>query len=563
MAKILITDTTLRDAHQSLWATRMRTADILPILDAIDAAGYHSLECWGGATFDVCMRFLREDPWERLRAIKARTKTPLQMLLRGQNILGYRNYPDDVLIRFIELSAKNGISVFRIFDALNDVRNLETAVKTVKKVGAHAQGTISYTVSPIHDDALYVSLAKDLEALGADSLCIKDMAGILTPAEAARLSKAISSAVSIPLQIHSHMTGGLAVASYLAAAKNGAEAFDTCVSSMSGISSQPPVETMAAVFAAEGFETGLDMDAVAAVARHFRSLRPRREPSSASRDYVDAGVLSHQIPGGMISNLRSQLQQQGALDRLDEVMAELPKVRAEMGYPPLVTPTSQIIGIQAVLNVLGGKRYGRVTDETRNYVRGLYGRPPAPIDAEVAKIILGDAERIDVRPADLLEPGLAPAAAALPPKYQRSEEDILSYALFPEVSLDYFKWRATPEAERAPVPADLEETAKAAAFAEPAAAAGQGTPASGAAKAAVSANVVVSPFTGTFHRKPAPDKVPWAEEGAQCAKGAQVCAIEAMKLLNAIAAPRDCRIVRFLAADGAAVAKGAPLFEFD
>ncbi|MBR3087226.1 MAG: pyruvate carboxylase subunit B [Kiritimatiellae bacterium] len=559
MPRILVTDTTLRDAHQSLWATRMRTADILPALEAIDAAGYYSLECWGGATFDVCMRFLREDPWERLRAIRSRCKTPLQMLLRGQNILGYRHYPDDVVRRFVELAAKNGIAVFRVFDALNDVRNLEVAVKAVKATGMHAQGTISYTTSPIHNDALYVSLARDLEALGADSICVKDMAGILSPAEAARLSAAITGAVSIPLQIHSHMTSGMAVASYLAAAKAGAGALDTCVSSMSGISSQPPVETVMAVLGAEGMDTGLDLEAVAAAARHFKALRPKREPSSASREYVDAGVLRHHIPGGMISNLRSQLQEQGALDRLDEVLAELPRVRAEMGYPPLVTPTSQIVGVQAVLNVLGGKRYGHVTEETRNYVRGLYGRAPGKIDPKVAKLALGGARRMTRRPADLLKPGLPAAAAALPAKFQRSEEDILSYAIFPEVALGYFEWRDTPADRRPPIPADVEEAARAAA---PAQVRQDAATKPDQAKAAPD-NAVLSPFAGTFHRRPAPDKAPWVGDGAGCAKGAVVCAIEAMKLFNNVEAPRDCKSIRFLVEDGAAVSKGTPLFAFE
>lgn len=559
MKTIRFTDTTLRDAHQSLWATRMRTEDILPVLDAIDAAGYYSLECWGGATFDVCLRFLREDPWERLRAIRARAKTPLQMLLRGQNILGYKNYPDDVVIRFVELAAKNGISIFRVFDALNDVRNLEVAMKAVKAVGAHAQGTISYTTSPIHNDALYVSLARDLVALGADSICIKDMAGILSPSAAARLSKAITEAVSVPLQIHSHMTSGMAAAAYLEAARNGAGALDTCVSSMSGLSSQPPVESIVAMLEDDGFETNLDREAIATAARHFKALRPQREPASASHDFVDAGVLRHHIPGGMISNLRSQLDEQGALDRIDEVMAELPRVRAEMGYPPLVTPTSQIIGIQAVINVLGGKRYGRVTEETRAYVKGLYGRPPAPLDAEIAKAILNGAEPISGRPADLLPPGLPAAAAALPAKFQRSEEDILSYALFPEVALGYFNHISNPKSETENLKSEISNPKSQATDSK----SQISNPKSEISNPSqTSSNVVASPFAGTFHRRPAPDKEPWVADGASCAKGDTVCAIEAMKLLNTIAAPCDCAAVRFLVADGATVAKGTPLFEF-
>lgn len=558
--RILFTDTTLRDAHQSLWATRMRTDDILPILEAIDAVGYYSLECWGGATFDVCLRFLREDPWERLRAIKKRTRTPLQMLLRGQNILGYKNYPDDVVVRFVELAAKNGISIFRVFDALNDVRNLETAMKAVKATGMHAQGTISYTTSPIHNDALYVALARDLEALGADSICIKDMAGILVPSVAERLSLKITAAVSIPLQIHSHMTSGMAAATYLAAVRGGAGAIDTCVSSMSGLSSQPPVETMIALLKDAGCTVDMDLDAIAAVSAHFKKLRPQREPRSASHDFVDARVLRHHIPGGMISNLRAQLDEQGALDRIDEVMAEIPRVRADMGYPPLVTPTSQIIGIQAVLNVLGGKRYGHVTEETRAYVKGLYGRSPAPMDEEVADKILNGVERITVRPADLLKPGLADAAATLPPKFQRSEEDILSYAVFPDVALGYFKWRENPTP---PTGADAiavksgessaakqdEATSKFASMA--------------ATPPAADSGIVVSPLAGTFHRRQSPGAKPWVEDGGACDCGAVVCAVEAMKMLNPITAPQKSKAITFLVEEGSAVSKGTPLFKID
>lgn len=553
---IRITDTTLRDAHQSLWATRMRTEDILSIVDTVDAAGYYSLECWGGATFDVCLRFLREDPWERLRLIKSHAKTPLQMLLRGQNILGYKNYPDDVLRRFIELAAKNGIDIFRIFDALNDTRNLECAIKTVKSVGAHAQGTLSYTFSPVHTEEMYVRLAGELEQLGADSICIKDMAGILTPAEASRLVKAISAKVSIPLQVHSHMTSGMAVATYLAAAEAGAGAVDCSVSSLSGVSSQPPVETMDAILKSSGFDTGLDLDAIRKISFHFKKLRPLREPASASPDFVDAGVLIHHIPGGMISNLRSQLQGQNALDRLDEVLEELPRVREDMGYPPLVTPTSQIIGIQAVLNVLKGERYGMVTEETRNYVRGLYGRSPAPVKAEVVEKILPDGKRIDRRPADSLDPGLPLAAAALDSKYIKAEEDILSYCLFPEVALDYFKWRAAPKASRAPIPADLEmrQQSPSATIAEKPAVQ---EPAS---QPATDENTVCSPLAGTFYRRPANDKPNWIEEGATCKEGDTVCAVEAMKLLNNVSVPRDCKVVKFLVEQGASVSKGQPLF---
>ncbi len=607
--RIHVTDTTLRDAHQSLWATRMRMEDILPVIDVIDRAGYYSLECWGGATFDVCLRFLRENPWERLRLIKARCKTPLQMLLRGQNILGYRNYPDDVLKRFVELAAANGIDIFRIFDALNDTRNLEQAIRAVKAVGAHAQGTISYTFSPVHTVAAYVKLAREMESLGADSICIKDMAGILTPVAAEELTSALTAGVKIPIQLHGHMTSGMAVASYLAAVRSGTGAVDCAVASMSGCASQPPVETINAVLKAAGYDTGLDMDAIHEVNQYFRKLKPLREPDHGIVDFVDVNVLEHHIPGGMISNLRSQLQQQGALDRLGEVLKELPRVRADMGYPPLVTPTSQIIGIQAVLNVIGGERYGMVPQETRDYVKGLYGRSPAPIDPKWAKKILGGEKPVTCRPADLLKPGLAEAASGLDAKLVQAEEDILSYCIFPEVALGYFKWRALPVDQRPLSPADLEQKAleqpaanAPAAVAMPAAADDEtqrfadigrtlsrlfrqmggaalgpceplpadatpvaAVPQAPAAKpapvaAAVPAGETINaPLNGTFYRTSGPGKANFAEAGATCKAGDTVCVVEAMKLFNSIKAAKNCKIVKFLVEHGAVVTKGQPL----
>ncbi len=453
-----ITDTTLRDAHQSLWATRMRTADILKIIDAIDNVGYYSLEVWGGATFDVCLRFLREDPWERLRAIKQHTRrTPLQMLLRGQNILGYKNYPDDILERFVALAIENGIDIFRVFDALNDTRNLEAAIKAVKKYGGHAQGTLCYTVSPVHTVDEFVRVAKEQIAIGIDSLCIKDMAGILSPIAAERLVSALVRETKIPIQIHSHMTSGMATATYVEAVRAGAGAIDCAISPMSGFSSQPPVETMLAIFSETSYHANLDMDALRKVCRYFTELAPTRQPASTQvQNIIDPEVLLHHIPGGMISNLRSQLQQQNALDKIDEVFKELPRVRADLGYPPLVTPTSQIIGIQAVMNVIAGERYELVPQEIKNYVRGQYGRSPAPIDPEVAHKILGDEKPIDCRPADLLPLGLPKATDGIDPKLIKKEEDILSYCLFPEVALEYFRWRNQPPESRDPVPADLE-----------------------------------------------------------------------------------------------------------
>ena len=551
--KIRITDTTLRDAHQSLWATRMRTDDILKIAEEIDNAGYYSLECWGGATFDVCMRFLRENPWERLRQIKkVCKKTPLQMLFRGQNILGYKHYPDDIVDRFTALACENGMDIFRVFDALNDPRNLEQAIACVKKYGGHAQGTLCYTTSPVHTVEKYVELAKEQEAMGIDSLCIKDMAGILTPGAARELIAALVKAMpEMPIQVHSHMTSGMAAAMYMAAAEAGAGCVDCAISTMSSFSSQPPTESIVSILESEGFDTGLDRQKLATINAYFKTLKAKRQPPSSSKvEAVDAGVLVHAIPGGMISNLRSQLAQQDALDRLPEVLEELPKTRADMGYPPLVTPTSQIVGVQSVLNVLSGKRFSMVTDETKRYAAGYYGRTPAKIAPKLQKQLCGGLKPITCRPADLLEPGLVAAADAVPAGLLQAEEDILSYALFPEVALGYFKWRK----EGGPIPADEEEAkAKAATTATaPAAAA--------APAAAVQADIpagtpVEAPLNGTFYRSDAPGKPPMAGDGAAVKAGDAVCVVEAMKLFNPIKATAAGKIT-FLVEHGKAVTKG-------
>ena len=554
---VRITDTTLRDAHQSLWATRMRTDDILKIAETIDNAGYYSLECWGGATFDVCMRFLRENPWERLRQIKkVCKKTPLQMLFRGQNILGYRHYPDDIVDRFTALACENGMDIFRVFDALNDPRNLETAIKCVKKYGGHAQGTICYTTSPVHTVAAYAKLAKSQVSMGVDSLCIKDMAGILTPGAARELVAALVKAVpGTPIQVHSHMTSGMAAAMYMAAVEAGAGCVDCSISTLSSFSSQPPVETMKTMFESEGYTTSLDNAALEKINGYFMDLKSKRQPQSSSKvEAVDAGVLVHAIPGGMISNLRSQLAQQDALDRLPEVLEELPKTRADMGYPPLVTPTSQIVGVQAVLNVLSGKRYSMVTDETKRYAAGFYGKTPAPIDPKLRKKLCGNLKPIDCRPADLLKPGLVAAADELPPNTISAEEDILSYALFPEVALGYFKWRNADPKTREPIPADVEEASapKVAVAPAPAAAA------TSAPAAAVEGTPVLSPLSGTFYRSDAPGKSDLAADGAAVKAGDTVCVVEAMKLFNPIKAPAGGKIT-FLVKHGQAVTKGQPI----
>ena len=557
--KIRITDTSLRDAHQSLWATRMRTDDILKIAETIDNAGYYSLECWGGATFDVCMRFLRENPWQRLREIKkVCKKTPLQMLLRGQNILGYKHYPDDVVDRFVALACENGMDIFRVFDALNDPRNLEQAIRSVKKYGGHAQGTICYTTSPVHTVAKYVELAKEQAAMGVDSLAIKDMAGILTPGAARELVGALKKALpDMPLQVHSHMTSGMAAAMYMAAVEAGAGCVDCAISTLSSFSSQPPTESVVSILESEGFDCGLDRAALTKINAFFKELKSKRQPDSSKKvEPVDAGVLVHAIPGGMISNLRSQLAQQDALDRLPEVLEELPKTRADMGYPPLVTPTSQIVGVQSVLNVLSGKRYSMVTDETKRYAAGYYGRTPAKIDPKLQKKLCGGLKPITCRPADLLKPGLVAAANELPPNTIQAEEDILSYVLFPEVALGYFKWRNADPKNREPIPADVEEANRVAGAAAVAAPAGQ---AGGSAKAATSANVsgtpVLAPLNGTFYRSDAPGKPKMAEDGASVKPGQAVCVVEAMKLFNPIKASAAGKIT-FLVEHGKAVTKG-------
>ena len=456
--KLRITDTTLRDGHQSLWATRMRTEDIINIIDIIDNVGYYSLEVWGGATFDVCLRFLRENPWERLRLIKSNAKkTPLQMLLRGQNIVGYKNYSDDLVDRFVETAHENGIDIFRIFDALNDSRNLQAAIKAVKKYGAHAQGTLSYTISPVHTIEKYVRDAKEQVDMGIDSLCIKDMAGLLSPTMSGKLVTALKKELNIPIQIHCHATSGMADSAYLEGVRAGAGAIDCAISSMAGFSSQPPVETINAIFRETEFDVDLDMEALRKINKYFADLAPQRAKGRGFEPIIDSEILVHQIPGGMISNFRSQLEQQGAIEKLPEALEEVTKVRKDLGYPPLVTPTSQIVGTQAVMNVITGERYKVVPQEVKNYVRGMYGRSPAPIDPKFIKKILGDEKPIDHRPADDLKPMLPTATKNVAnPELIENEEDVLSYCLFPDVAMEYFKWRALPDDKKPKTPADIE-----------------------------------------------------------------------------------------------------------
>ena len=449
---VKITDTTFRDAHQSLMATRMRTESMLPIAEKIDEVGFFSLEMWGGATFDVCIRFLGEDPWERIRQLKKRIKkTPLQMLLRGQNIVGYHNYPDDVVIKFVEKAAENGIDIFRVFDALNDVRNMETAIKTVKRVGAFAEGTICYTISPVHTIEHYLEIAKQLAELECDSICIKDMAGILAPQPAYELVSAIKKEVGLPVHLHCHSTSGMAMMTYLKACEAGVDIIDTAFSPLAWGTSQPPVESIVAALKGTPYDPGLDLELLVEIAEYFSELREKYfDPLhliSPKAERVDPSILIHQIPGGMFSNLISQLKEQNALHRLKEVLEEVPRVRKELGYPPLVTPTSQLVGSQAVFNVLSGKRYSIVPKEVKDYVKGFYGRPPAPIDEKIKKLIIGDEKPITCRPADMLEPFLDKIPEDVK-QYFQQEEDALTYALFPTAAIEFFKKRAKKEEEK-------------------------------------------------------------------------------------------------------------------
>lgn len=441
---VKITDTTLRDGQQSLIATRMRLEDMLPILEKMDAAGFYSLEVWGGATFDSCLRFLKEDPWERLRKIRSVVKnTKLQMLFRGQNILGYRNYPDDVVEGFVRSSIQNGIDILRIFDALNDVRNLETAVKAVKKEKAHAQLCISYTLSEVHTPEYFLNLAKQLEDMGADSICIKDMAGLLVPYEAYRLVKSLKENIKVPIQVHSHYTSGVASMTYLKAVEAGADIIDTAVSPLAMGTSQPATEVMVGAFKGTCYDTGLDEKALMEIADFFKPFREEALDSGLLNTKVlavDIATLLYQVPGGMLSNLVSQLKSQNAEDKYEEVLKEIPKVRADLGYPPLVTPSSQIVGTQAVINVLTGERYKMVTKETKDLVKGNYGKTPVEIEEEIRKLIIGDEKPVTGRPADNLKPALKKCEKEIE-EYKEQYEDVLSYALFPQIALDFFKFR--------------------------------------------------------------------------------------------------------------------------
>ncbi len=448
MKKIKIIETAFRDAHQSLLATRMRTRDMLPIAEEMDKVGYFSLESWGGATFDTCIRYLNEDPWERLRELKEHMKkTPLQMLLRGQNLVGYKHYPDDIVRKFVEKSYENGIDVFRIFDALNDIRNMEYAIKVAREQDAHVQGVISYTVSPYHTLEKYVEFARELEGLGCDSVAIKDMAGLISPHDTYELIKTLKEETNLIVNLHCHCTSGMTPMSYYAACQAGVDLLDTAISPLSWGASQPPTESMVAALQGTPYDTELDLKILTHIKKYFEEIRKKYSGIlDPIAEQVDTDVLIYQIPGGMLSNFVSQLKVQNALDRYEDVLEEVPRVRKDLGYPPLVTPTSQIVGIQAVMNVLGGERYKSVSKEVKEYFKGFYGRPPAPVNEDVKKKIIGDEEPITVRPADLIEPQFE--------KYKeegeklgiiKKEEDVLTYALYPAVAPKFLKGEAEEE----------------------------------------------------------------------------------------------------------------------
>lgn len=455
-SRVGITDTTFRDAHQSLLATRMTTAQMVPVAARMNSIGFHSMEVWGGATFDACIRFLGEDPWERLKVLRrAMPDTRLQMLVRGQNLLGYHHYPDDIVRKFIRRSVASGIDIIRTFDALNDLRNMRSTIDAGKECGAHMQGTLVYTVSPIHDLEHYLSSARELAGFGIDSLCVKDMAGLLKPDAARSLVQGLRSVVgALPIQLHSHSLSGMASMSYWEAIQAGANVIDTAISPLAFGSSQPATETMVVVLKGTPYETGLDIDALVDVAEYFERIFRDAGNAPIRQTIIDTRVLSHQVPGGMITNLLAQLDQQRASHRLQEVLRELPKVRADFGYPPLVTPTSQIVGTQAVLNVLLGERYKILPEEARAYLLGYYGRPPAPVcERLLARVIAEGGVPITQRPADTLEPGWDRVKAESAP-WATSEEDILTYALFPKVALNFLQQRHS-KSEDKPTPVRL------------------------------------------------------------------------------------------------------------
>ncbi|PKQ19961.1 MAG: acetyl-CoA carboxylase biotin carboxyl carrier protein [Actinobacteria bacterium HGW-Actinobacteria-6] len=614
MRPVHITDTTLRDAHQSLWATRMNLADMLPILPKMDSVGYWSLEVWGGATFDAALRFLDENPWDRLRIIKHHApKTPLQMLLRGQNLVGYRHYSDDIVRRFVHASKRNGIDVFRIFDALNDIRNVEVSAAAVKECGGHFEGAISYTVSPVHTLDSYLEYAQELKDIGADTICIKDMAGMLTPFRTAKMVSALKDEIGLPVHVHCHYIGGMAPMNYLKGVEAGADIIDTAVVALAFGNSQPAVEMIVAALKESEYDSGLDLDLLFEIAEYWEGVREAKKLKRGVTSLMHMEVFSHQVPGGMLSNLVSQLELQNAKDRLPDVLKEIPKVRAEVGYPPLVTPMSQIVGTQAVINVLTGKRWAVVPQEMKDYLRGYYGKAPGPLDQEIVTKVLGQEVPLgpDVRPGSLVTTTYEEMAEEIG-DLAHSEEDVLMYALFPNEARIYLE-KHKEGAERAVFlmgeeantvreadsvdvnqikelvklleASDVSEiiieegdskvivrkagtagaaAAPAAAPASPApAATAEGSPAPAAGERPASWKTIVAPMVGTIYRAGSPGAAPFVEVGDAVSEGQTLCILEAMKLMNEITA-EESGVIREIVADNAqAVEYGTVLFYYE
>jgi len=618
MRPVNIMDTTLRDAHQSLWATRMTIGDMLPILGKLDTVGFWSLECWGGATFDTCLRFLDENPWERLRTIRAHCpKTRLQMLLRGQNLLGYHHYSEDIVRRFVFACKRNGIDVIRNFDALNDIRNLKTSAEAMLECGAHFQGAISYTVSPVHTIDSYLEYAQQLKDLGADSIAVKDMAGILTPFRTEKLVKALVNEIGLPVTVHCHYIGGMAPMNYVKAIEAGATTVDTACVALAFGNSQPATETMVVALQESPYDSGLDLDLLFEIAEYWEGVREANHIKRGTTSLLSLEVFSHQVPGGMMSNLISQLEIQNAGERLPEVLKEIAVVRAEVGYPPLVTPMSQIVGTQAVLNVLTGKRWDIVPQEMRDYLRGYYGKAPAPLNQDVVKKVLGDEKPLDPEtPPSTLATGSYEQAEEEIGDLARSEEDVLMYALFPNEAHAYLtKHRSGVEkavfmmADEARVVREdegemdvkqiselikqVEESdvaeliieegdskvtlrkqgAVAAAPAPAASAAPAAAPAAGGAAAPAAApaadarpaswKAVTAPMVGTFYESASPEAGPFVVEGAEFAAGDTLCIVEAMKLMNEIKA-EEAGVIREVCVDNTALVEyGTALYYYE
>lgn len=576
-----IIDTTMRDAHQSLLATRFRTRDMLPIAEIIDKAGFYSLEVWGGATFDASIRFLREDPWERLRLIRERVrKTKLQMLLRAQNLVGYWHYPDDVVVKFVELAYRNGIDIFRVFDALNDPRNMRVSIKKAKEVGAIVQGAICYTISPVHTIDYYLRFTEELLALEVDVITIKDMAGILDPATAYKLVKSIKEEFKVPVNVHTHSTGGMAVATYLMAVEAGVDYIDTAISPLAFGTAQPGIQSVYHALPPNK-RPQINMSVIEEISKYLRKVIEQNYAHLLNPRILlpNPDVIIHQIPGGMFSNLIAQLREQNALDKLDKVLEEVPRVRRDLGWPPLVTPLSQIVGTQAVLNVLFGK-YKVIAKEVVNYVKGLYGRPPAPIDKEIKKIVLKDEKEITVRPADLLEPRLEKCRKDLESMgYLVKEEDILTYCLFPDVAKEFFRLRKEGKIEVIEKPPMYRKVVtviingreykvgvegidlKAIALSSPYIALPQAVQSPSTTGAHEPSKTVGEDIEGEIIRAPMAGKILkiHVEPGRHVRKDEKLITFESMKMATDILAPRDCRIVKVLVREGDRIESDQPL----